>query len=468
MRHSSDRGAEEGHNVNWANPYEGATGRWLKGNLHTHTREGSGCGRMSLSDALARYTSLKYDFLCISDHMTLTPARHRSLVLLPGLEWNSPGGDHMGLYTLQPALLRPCLKTPDPIQVLRHMTSRPAVVVLNHANWQEPSHYSREQLMERKPVTGMEIYNGVIEELSGAALSTDKWDYLLSRGRRLLGFASDDAHDLHQIGQAWIMVRAATRTPNAIIEAIRRGRFYASTGVTIRQITRTVTHIIVDTTNADEIWAVGQEGVRLARVAGRRMEFDTTDAKTPYVRFTVYGRGSAMAWTQPFFLETTAKEGSTSPFVTHWRMSRLEPQRLSQAPAVGLNSAMGWKPIRAPGNSGSYVDLHPHLGDQDGVVYLANRFAVTETADWVLSLGHDGGARLLVDGKLVAEQTLRTNPAITDRTQAVVRLTRGTHEIMVILDTDHGRGQGIMFRFIQAGGSARHAGRAPVFPKRLA
>jgi hypothetical protein len=453
--------------VNWANPYARRRGRWLKGNLHTHTREGSACAQMSLAEALARYAKLGYDFLCLSNHMSLTAPRHRRLLFLPGLEWNSPAGEHATVCAFEPSLLRRCIRTADQPALLSRLDGQEAIVVLNHPNWCEPAHYTREQLLERKPALGIEIYNAVIERLPGCALATDKWDFLLSNGRPLLGFASDDAHRVEDIGQGWIMVRAESRTPRAVARAIREGNFYASTGVTIRDIRREGPVITVDTADADAIWAVGAGGVRLAHTPGRRLVFDTSGLASPYVRFTAFGRGPAMAWTQPFFLGTPPAQGDVSPFVTRWRMSRLEPHRLGNAPAAGPDSALDWRPVEAQASPKGFVCATRYHDHQDGVVYFTNRFAVSRAADWVVSLGHDGGAALFADGQRVLFQPRRINPARPDRSQARLRLTRGTHTLTVCLDTDHGLGQGFFLRFIRPSDGGPGARRTDPFPRRL-
>ncbi|MCC6681440.1 MAG: hypothetical protein IT445_11120 [Phycisphaeraceae bacterium] len=58
----------------------------------------------------------------------------------------------------------------------------------------------------------------------------------------LYALGTDDAHQYHggdnpaSPGKGWIMVRAAELSPAAIITAMRRGDFYASSGVTLRDI----------------------------------------------------------------------------------------------------------------------------------------------------------------------------------------------------------------------------------------
>ena len=59
----------------------------------------------------------------------------------------------------------------------------------------------------------------------------------------LLGVATDDSHDYRQFGigkhnpgRGWVMVQAEENTPDAIVLAMRAGRFYASTGVLLRDV----------------------------------------------------------------------------------------------------------------------------------------------------------------------------------------------------------------------------------------
>ncbi|MDD5707069.1 MAG: hypothetical protein PHR35_14185, partial [Kiritimatiellae bacterium] len=139
--------------VDWSNPYADTRGTWLKGNLHTHSSDGSACGQTPLAEVLKRYARSGHDFLCVSDHMTLTeprPAAAHGLLLLPGIEWNSHAGEHMGVYTLDRALLRHCVKSSDQSALLSYLSRRDALVVLNHPNWQREPHYSHEQLMRRE------------------------------------------------------------------------------------------------------------------------------------------------------------------------------------------------------------------------------------------------------------------------------------------------------------------------------
>ena len=72
----------------------------------------------------------------------------------------------------------------------------------------------------------------------------------------LFGLATDDSHDYHgppedsRPGRGWVMVRAAYLTPEHVVRAIKRGDFYASTGVELRDVAydadRKVLRVAVD------------------------------------------------------------------------------------------------------------------------------------------------------------------------------------------------------------------------------
>jgi hypothetical protein len=117
-----------------------------------------------------------------------------------------------------------------------------------------------------------------------------------------------------------------------------------------------------------------------------------------------------------------------------------------------------WKQISAKGRP--FVSVHDLHGNSDGIAYLANKFRVTRDGKWTLLLGHDGGTRVFLDGKPVFCEPLQQNPAEPDRSRVAVNLTAGTHEIIIALDTNQGRGWGIFTRFERPASSPKGS-----FPK---
>jgi hypothetical protein len=159
---------------------------------------------------------------------------------------------------------------------------------------------------------GVEVYNGVSERFSGAALASDRWDRLLSRGKWLWGFATDDLHRPDDIEIAWIVAQAEERTATAIMDGLRHGRFYASTGVTINAVSVSDRTVSIDTADAQRIrFITGWGGVIRATVKDRRASWTVPDVpdvleRLKYVRVECYGEGGLMAWTQPIRIEAAS------------------------------------------------------------------------------------------------------------------------------------------------------------------
>ena len=139
-------------NVNWSNPYAGASGRWLKGNLHTHTSPSSGCSVVAPADMLAMYEKAGYDFLSLSDHMSMIDAPATRLTLIPGIEWNSSTGEHAGVYSLNPKYPRSAIDISDQRLLLERHGNVDALLILNHPDWQLTPHYRREALLGTKGI----------------------------------------------------------------------------------------------------------------------------------------------------------------------------------------------------------------------------------------------------------------------------------------------------------------------------
>ncbi len=142
-------------------------------------------------------------------------------------------------------------RTVDAVLAQRERTGEPIMVHLNHPNFVWG--ISLQDLIELRGERFFEVYNGhsrVNNEGDAVRPSTERmWDVALSlraaTGRPLLfGLAVDDGHDYQEIGiehlnafRGWVMVRAESLEPRALVEALERGDFYASTGVELRKVT---------------------------------------------------------------------------------------------------------------------------------------------------------------------------------------------------------------------------------------
>jgi len=69
----------------------------------------------------------------------------------------------------------------------------------------------------------------------------------------MYGIGVDDSHNYHEqmlgksnSGRGWVMVRARHLTPESIILAMEAGDFYATSGVTLKELTRTATTLALE------------------------------------------------------------------------------------------------------------------------------------------------------------------------------------------------------------------------------
>lgn len=141
----------------------------------------------------------------------------------------------------------------DAVQAQREKTGQPMLIHLNHPNYLWG--VTAEELMQVQGEKFFEVYNGhasVRNRGDATHLSTDEiWDAVLTRRLAELNLgvmyalATDDAHHYHQMMlgkdnpfRGWVMVRATHLTPESIIRAMEAGDFYASSGVTLADVTR--------------------------------------------------------------------------------------------------------------------------------------------------------------------------------------------------------------------------------------
>ena len=141
-------------------------------------------------------------------------------------------------------------RTVDAVLEQRGRTGQPMFPHVNHPNYGWG--VTAEDIAAIQGEKFFEVFNGhpqANNDGDGQRPSTDRmWDIALTdrldRGQELLyGLAVDDAHVYQQTGsesanpgRGWIMVQAGELTAAALIEALERGDFYASTGVLLDEV----------------------------------------------------------------------------------------------------------------------------------------------------------------------------------------------------------------------------------------
>lgn len=282
-------------------PYENAPSKQFKGNLHTHTTNSD--GPLTPQETITAYAHRGYDFLMISDHDFITDVAaydNCGMTLFPGNEITDRGM-HM-LHVNAKAKIEPY---PDRQRVIDAVNILPdSFIILNHPNWGERFvHSTQEEIEALNGFVGIEIYNGVSLRVEGSALATERWDMLLSKGRRVWGFGNDDGHSPKDFGVAWNMVFAEKCETVQLEESMRKGHFYVSTGVRLDAIHADTKSIHITSADTECFRVYHDHGQMLASVEGSELHYELPECSTlTYLRVECHGRGARMAWTQPFLV----------------------------------------------------------------------------------------------------------------------------------------------------------------------
>ena len=203
-----------------------------KVNLHTHTTLSD--GKCTPEEVLARYRSAGYDAIALTDHWYYGKScRAEGITVIGGAEYNVGTKDARGeVYHI---LGLGCSRDPmlckgaELGDILERLGEVNATVVLAHPAW---SMNTPQQILALKGIHATEIYNTVSGvHMSRRADSSLLVDMVATQGVYYPLLASDDAHYYDSDAcVSFIMAEAKENTEEAILAAVREGRFYASQG----------------------------------------------------------------------------------------------------------------------------------------------------------------------------------------------------------------------------------------------
>ena len=300
-----------------------SSGHWYKGNTHTHTVNSDGD---STPDEVVRwYREHAYQFVVLTDHNFLTSvdglnAVHgadEKFLVVKGEEITDPLGAkalHInGLDVGERVAPRGGSSVVDALQrdvdAIRRVNGVPHI---NHPNflWS----ITREELQQVRNNRLFEIYNGhpQVNNLGGGGVPgmEEAWDAILSSGTLLYGIAVDDAHTFKQPGnpdvpgpgRGWVVVRAPRLEARALLGALERGDFYASTGVELTDVQTSASRMTVTVKPAlfakYRVQFIGRNGRVLREVLEPTATYEIRGDEG-YVRARVIESNGRMAWCQP-------------------------------------------------------------------------------------------------------------------------------------------------------------------------
>jgi hypothetical protein len=224
--------------VESSSPFDGAEGVWLRCAFHVHTTESDGWLQPAVQRRFHGWGG--YDVLAITDHDRLTtePDGNDDLLVIGGTELSltapkSGGPLHLlGIgITSQPAVGKDATLKEAALAV----RAAGGLPFLAHPVW---SGLRTDEVDGIEECAGMEIFNAGCEVEQDRAHADAHAEVWLSMGHRLGLIATDDTHyPGFDSFRGWTMVHARERSREAVLEALATGRYYATAGPRITDLT---------------------------------------------------------------------------------------------------------------------------------------------------------------------------------------------------------------------------------------
>lgn len=291
-----------------------AQGRFWKGNLHGHSTVSDGC--LPPEEVCAAYRARGYDFVAVTDHfradfgypVTDTRAcRTDGFTTLPGAELHAPqvrpGQDWHILAVGLPSDFAPPQVDEDGPALARRAAEAGAFVAIAHPHWYG---LTAAEALTLGAAHAIEVYNHTAQIHTDRGDSCALWDALLDAGRRLAPIAVDDSHwHVDDAFGGWVMVKAAENAPEALLAALRAGRYYASQGPEIHDLRIGPEMIALDCSPVVSVILLGPgaQSRRRHGAALTHVDLSLAGLAGPWCRVVLVDAQGRRAWTAPLGLD---------------------------------------------------------------------------------------------------------------------------------------------------------------------
>ncbi len=291
--------------------------RFYRGNLHGHSTHSDGL--LSPRAVIDCYAGLGYDFTSLSDHLWIDDGfaagevfnpnnfNSKKFIVLPSAELHCHGKrfDQDGLWHIVANGLPidfgcPSVSETVPDLIARALASG-AFVSLAHPEWYS---MTTEEALTVAAADAVEIYNYscVLSSARGSGIAIA--DFLLNEGKKVSFVAADDSHfHFPDYGGGWVMVASPELSQNAIIEALKAGHYYSSTGSDFIEISVNADLMTVRTSPVDSVVVSGEGHTALSKHDKNITcaQFDLSQLCSKWFRITIRSATGQMAWSNPFF-----------------------------------------------------------------------------------------------------------------------------------------------------------------------
>lgn len=291
-------------------------GRFWRGNLHTHSTLSD--GMLTPQEVCTLYQQAGYDFLSLTDHFMehygypltdTSPYRTAEFTTILGAELHT-GFTELGhlwhiLAVGLPSNFAPNLPNETGPQIAKRALDAGSFVAAAHPAWYGLTEGDIRSLGD---IHAVEVFNATSIDHNDRP---DGWyilDLLLMRGCRYTACATDDAHFTdrrHDALRGWVQVKSEVLEPSALLEALKAGAYYSSTGPQLFDIDLLPgDKIRIRCTPADRIFVTGY-AAQSVHIHGNGLTDVELSLKTvqnsPYLRITVRDSKGGRAWSNPIW-----------------------------------------------------------------------------------------------------------------------------------------------------------------------
>ncbi len=285
-------------------------GNFYRGNLHTHSDHSD--GKHTTAEVVRRYKEAGYDFLSLTDHFmdvfdypindtrefctedfaTITSAELH-------LDKTKSGVVHHILAVGVPEDFAKPGDGETIHQIVQRAADAGAFIGICHPSWHG---LTTEEAHTFDMAHSVEIYNHGSHVENNRGYDVPFWDVMLNEGKRLSGYATDDAHAIsHDAFGGWMHVKAESLDPDKILEAMKAGHYYSSQGPEIHNMEIDGDQLHISCSPVSNISIQGHGSLSNFKRGDGITEatFDISKYKDHYVRATVVDDNKDNAWTNP-------------------------------------------------------------------------------------------------------------------------------------------------------------------------
>jgi len=294
------------------------THKYFKGNLHGHSNHSDGA--LNPQEVVNKYKEIGYDFTCLSDHLwkdtkfaaeTVLETKHlnqKDFITIPSAELHCLGKKYVkdGLWHIVANGLPLDFKCADEKETAPRLVQRAieagAFVTIAHPEWYS---LTFDECLSLSHAHGIEIYNHSCHIEAQRGFGTAAADYLLQENNRIFLTATDDSHfKMQDSGGGWVMVAADKLSESSILNALKNGQYYSSTGVEIFEFEIDNYQVNIQCSPSNQVCVVGQ-GAKSMSQNGKNItkaEFDLKKYPSEWFRVSIANDSGDFAWTNPVWL----------------------------------------------------------------------------------------------------------------------------------------------------------------------